>query len=335
MATANQSSSAAKRGRPLDDSEEEQPETVLTDETKDALEKNIKDWMADLLVQREAAEAQRRAAADQSLLASFSDTLGKKLRALTTANEVRFSGIENKSKELEARVARLEEARRESHSQLDALSAQVDKDLRHHRAADPLAEMAWDRDPDLTIVRVRAREPVARTAVAPVIARLVAQAELPSDGYELTGDAISKQFVVRFAGTVGAATRRAQRLLGALRGKNGQWQEVFSEGLGNDRVQLYLAADENRKAERTRILCKRARDAVAKLFPDERFFVDRARGTVSSRWVPLFRISPAADGPTLVEWCDAGLVKLKLDRSQLEPAVLEAVKPPEEFKFCL
>ena len=85
-------------------------------------------------------------------------------------------------------------------------------EARHEEGSPPESD-TWDRPIDNTIVRVRARGLVQKSAVEEVLSDRARKTGLSAEDLVVEGDALGKAFTANLAGTGGATERRVAKLL--------------------------------------------------------------------------------------------------------------------------
>eukprot|EP00959_Pyramimonas_sp_CCMP1952_P245099 5122371-Pyramimonas_sp.AAC.1 len=73
-----------------------------------------------------------------------------------------------------------------------------------------------------------------------------AQVAATSDSVDLEGEALAQRFVLRFKGDTGLASRRANKVLGAMRIGPSDWRRLACRTPGGEPVEVSIGPDKNR-----------------------------------------------------------------------------------------
>ena len=105
---------------------------------------------------------------------------------------------------------------------------------------------------------------------------------------KVEGDEPGKNYIIRIAGEVGLASRRATKLLGLAKSEKG-WR-VFSvrdlEATGA-KTRIYMDADKSKKTKRRALIGRRLGKAIRDDFGSKGFYYQKETGIVAMHFVPI------------------------------------------------
>ena len=169
----------------------------------------------------------------------------------------------------------------------------------------------WDREPDGTIIKVTAKEPVPRDKVVKVLEELLGEYK---DKATISGsnDTDSKFFIIKFTGPPGIAKQRVQKLLASQRQPDGTWKQYcvkthdHGTGLADDArsksVRLSISEDKSSKQIAMEVSGRKLRDILGDVFPHKTFYLSRADGNISSDWINIAEVVPLPDRTIRIDW---------------------------------
>jgi hypothetical protein len=192
-------------------------------------------------------------------------------------------------------------------------------------ASQVIREDAWDRDPDLTILRANTSENVSHASALAAIETWLLEADIKQDMFELSGDpnGIARNFTIRFAGTPVLAARRARKALAARRTPEGAWKPNpnVRSPLGRQ-LELYISPDKSPKQLKTEQGSRKLIRAFKATHPQKHTHVDKRTGVVSVDWVPCAKVvaNSSSDDPYTIQWNVAALEQSQVDKSRVMDA---------------
>ena len=192
------------------------------------------------------------------------------------------------------------------------------------RAPDP----AYNREVDFTILRLRSSAAFTKEAARDALHDLSQDTELSADTWAIVGDALSKNFVVKFTGAPGIAGANAQRMLRGLRLGPGQWRKLTA-ALPDDQAQpcaVWLNEDKSQMCIDFERWTKKLRDVCKDILPDCGYYVDRSSNMVcSTKHLSIAKLEGDADHKPVVRW----------NTSVPEARQLQAAGGTERFKTAI
>ena len=190
------------------------------------------------------------------------------------------------------------------------------------------ADEAFDRLPDLSVIRLNTSELVSHSSILESIKPLMSEAGLSENQWDLLGapSGISRNFTVRFTGTEAIAARRAQKCLQIRRLPDGSWRpnpKVTSPL--NREIDVYIAPDKSPKQLRTELGGRRLLKAFRAVHPNgAQCHLDKRTGQVSVQWKPCARVVPqpssASSASYVIQWNAAAVAELQINKPQIQSA---------------
>ena len=189
------------------------------------------------------------------------------------------------------------------------------------------ADEAFDRLPDLSVIRLNTSELVSHSSILESIKPLMSEAGLSENQWDLLGapSGISRNFTVRFTGTEAIAARRAKKCLQLRRLPDGSWRpnpKVTSPM--NREIDVYIAPDKSPKQLRTELGGRRLLKAFRSVHPNGACHLDKRSGQVSVQWKPCARVVPqpssASDASYVIQWNAAAVSELQINKPQIQSA---------------
>eukprot|EP00973_Karenia_brevis_P023697 3265140-Karenia_brevis.AAC.1 len=74
------------------------------------------------------------------------------------------------------------------------------------------------------------------------------------------------------------------KALGTLKKGPGQWESLFAPAVGGGQTKLFLGPDQNGRQIRVSSILKKLVMVLKQALPDEQFFINKSRGTISHSW---------------------------------------------------
>ena len=196
----------------------------------------------------------------------------------------------------------------------------------------------FDRDADATIIKVRADGLTTIDNATKALSKWVTDSGINEADFKVQGDATTKYFTIQFTGQIGTASKRVQKVLDSMRGRDGTWTRIFaSTAAGDGQVELRAGPDKSPKQIKTEIVGKRLRQALEREFPNHTWRVDRTKGWITASWSPVieYAVQPGRDDALVLSYQDSGLPALGIDRAKLKASASAAVAPAQAPQFWL
>lgn len=244
------------------------------------------------------------------------------IRTYDTMTQKRFGEQDANISDLNARTAKLEEDQKKMDENVQRLQAALAvAESTTAEASRAVADEAFDRAPDLTLVRVNASESVSHTVVKDAIKVLMTEADMKNEAWELLGNpaGIARNFTIKLCGAEGLAVRRAKKFMDLRRDAAGAWRSnpTVRTPLGRD-VELFLSPDKSPKQLRTEQAGRKLLRAFRAVHPNRSVHLDKRAGTVSVDWVLCAKVVPNPEpGSTTVQWNVAALEQTGVSKCQI------------------
>ena len=325
----------AKRGR-ASLSKEDQP----ADDQPDL----VFDVASNTLVPRESLPEDRPVTKSSvmQMLADFQSGLDKSVEKSTTAALQTFKGevFQNVSELMQkydeaaqnkfaAHDSQLEEHRKEieQHKRdfetLKADMAKLTETVGLAANAQPsrkdLAAVGWDDEPDPTLLTINTDKGVAvtKTAVALGIKEWLEDGGLKEDDWSLQGDALDRNFSLRFAGEAWVAALRAKKLLGSMRIGDREYRELEAQApAGKGSVKLYVKPNQSPKERKIAGASRQLLTAIKVKLPNRRVGLSKKEGAIIVDWRLVAKVVVyPGDAPSTLQFNQSALTDVSLDKS--------------------
>ena len=191
---------------------------------------------------------------------------------------------------------------------------QTNKEIATFSIAEPTQaakEDSWEREPDLSVLKLNSSGLVAKSSVAEAIAGWLEEASCEGEKAKLEGPNLGNNFVLQFSGCSVLAARRSKKAHSLLRDAGGQWRELKVQAPSGESIDLYVGIDKKPKQLQTERAGNRLLKHLEAKHSGQDFGLVRREGMVTWKWQPLARVVPHHDGHCDVEWNN--LVKPKCD----------------------
>ena len=258
---------------------------------------------------------------------AVSESFFAAVRRLDERAERKFSAVESELKAHQQTLLQLEQA----NSDLWDAVTKVRRDLSvaeassHQRvsAVDP----SFDRKVDITLIRVAAREMVAKDAVRDALDEWLQSSNVEPAHFKFEGSNVDKKFSLRMVGLPDSAAKRVSQALGALRLPDGSWRRMSCTSPAGRKVDLFISPDKSPKQIKTEMEGKRLLQAFKSAHPDCNPHLARQDGVLSVSWIPIARISPQQeDLPTEVLWNMAAVRDQGIKRDEVMAAFRASIR---------
>ena len=322
--------SAGARGAAAADSGEGEGHTRdQDDEAADSIDDMLEAMRKEIAADTERIIKQH----DQTTMAS----VAKLVKTQGEQNDAKFASVRSDISSVAERARILEDEQAKMRADL----ARVSAGLALAERTIPIVEedLSYDRDPDQTFLRIRAKEQVARDDILSLVReKLVAPAGIPEAEAVLAETAASaRDFVLRFTGATGLAAGRARKANECLRGASG-WERLNVKSVAGPMVQVFVSKDESPKMVRVRMEVKKLRDAYIEVMGEARkIFALRSEGALSVDWTPVVRLDgvDSKEGKTRLLWNNDMADRLNVDKTAVEAAFLSKIRKPEVVWSCV
>lgn len=174
-----------------------------------------------------------RAMIEETINRSNAEQQANLTTSLMNVMQTQVGEVKERMAKCEDRVERLDTKVTDQALDLRDLKQRLDKvqeELAMSKAQAPppsarqvLAEDEWNRSLEPNVLRINSGAMVGKSAVGGAFAELAASSGIEKKEYELESRSeVSRNFVVRFTGELRAASRRAAKILGSLKGATGE-----------------------------------------------------------------------------------------------------------------
>ena len=174
-----------------------------------------------------------------------------------------------------------------------------------------------DREPDLSIIRIRCQVQVTKANVKDALAGLLQDASVPEADVELSGRDVGKSFQWKFKGKVGPL--RAKKAL-QIAANRGDWRTFYAASPSGPQ-QLFIDQDKSPKQDRLEMAGRRLKQAVVGLVSNSKKVDLRKKdATVFLDGKPVAKASTNAPEEFAVVFHHAVLQEHQLDAAAVRAA---------------
>ena len=239
------------------------------------------------------------------------------MREFDSATQRRMSDIEGRVIEVSGRMDDQVKAMQDMKKDIEKLKkGLVEAEVQQPTRAS-LNEENYDREPDVTILRVGAAELISKEAAVRAVKPWLDEADSDATQYEIIGPTLGRNFTVKFAGTGGLAAKRARRAFAMLRGVDGTWREMVAKSPLNKDIKIYVSEDKSMKTIKTETSAKRLMRAFKAVHPEKEVHLVRRTGTISVAWVPIARVDAANPDDIRVMWNAAAVGEHSVNKNDI------------------
>ena len=192
------------------------------------------------------------------------------------------------------------------------------------------ADNAFDRTPDLTILRVNAQEHIAKDKLSDVLTPRLAEIDIMPASFDITGPAQGKFFNINFKGLPGHASKLAGDANESLF-VEGKRREFTILSPTNVPIKLWINEDKNKKRIKEESTAARLHHHIKFIHDDRKVHCDRKNASVYVDWILAARVvAKSASDPVKIWWNQSAITKFKLKTNQIEELLKDNVRPGEE-----
>ena len=236
------------------------------------------------------------------------------LRAYDKAQQKRFAGIDAGLADVNAKQEKADAEMQKMRASITALEKGLAVAETTVAVRADLDAEDFDREPDVSVLRLGAAELVAKTSLLAALTSWLEDASLKVEDVEIRGPTIGKQFSIKFAGASGLAGRKARKAFGILRTPEG-WREMCAAGPNGSEIRLYVSEDKSPKQLRKEILAKKLLRAVQDSVKDKQAHLQRRDCSITLEWKSLVRVEvTTADAEPTLLWNAAAVAQLEVDK---------------------
>jgi hypothetical protein len=309
MAEANRSRSR-ERGNQADST------TVSRTELEDSLEKTK------LSISAESSKTIQ--AMEHTITSNFSTLI----RAVDTANQKRFGGIETELESMRQRMDASEASSSELRSQLQDMSkalvvAEQPQPTRRDLNADD-----WDKEADHSMLRINFGQGkhATRVSVEKAVKPWLEESNLKSRQWELLGPASSQGFTLKFIGTQGLGARRARAAYTNLKDDAGQYRRMAAEDLAKNAVSMFIDENKNSKQRKGETDARRMAQIIRDGLPSRTVVAVKRDFQVNVDHIPIVKFEPVRGAESKIRWNNKCLADLGI--TDQRDAFLERFQAP-------
>ena len=249
--------------------------------------------------------------AAKSMGNTVQEGFAKALRSYDQKTNERFTQVECNISSLQEGQARLARQHQELRDEL----AKVSKALVVAESAVPPAKVVleeFDAAPDASILRISAGSLVALSVVQEVVTEAWTSVGMAAADAKVVGAPLGRNFVIKFGGEVGLASRRANKTFTGLRSLDGSWKKYSVSAPGGDAVELFIGKDKNEKTIKEETAARKLLRAFKRAHPDRNIFLVKRDSQITVDWVPVAQIRATVDETTVL-WNYKGVDSTKVD----------------------
>ena len=254
--------------------------------------------MAELKAENEASAVR----AVQQMKVDMTNTMVEAMKKQDEAWNQRMGRVEAEVMELKARISSLEEWKPQTEAEVTKVKTalQVVESSSPERVVDR-EDMDFTRDPDPTIVKVRATEKVSPEAIGDALKVVFDEMGLDDSNFHVEGRDLDKSFNIQFHGTGNLAIRRVAKFL-SLQKSEGEWRTFTAKMPDGQPTRIYVDSDKSPRQIRKDILTRKLHKVLKGHYPAIPFFCRKRDGVVSVDWVPFARVSVLSREAHTLEW---------------------------------
>ena len=264
-------------------------------------------------------------ASAQSLETGFKKHVTDLLRSYDVASSRRIAAIETSAKELADR----QDAQQKDIATMHGDILRLQRSLVVAESAMPTKKVLdaeeFDRESDLTLIKVSAAEAIAKEAALDALADIIQSANLDASHFKFQGPSLSKSFVMQFTGEKGLAAKRARRFLLARRSPDGDWLPLAAINPTGSTATVYLNEDKSDKRIRTETFTRRLERAFKTAQPIQHVRAHRwtkdKHATVLLDAVPVAQLSvPSKEDQPTILWNATAVANLNVKKEDITAA---------------
>ncbi|CAK0907413.1 unnamed protein product [Prorocentrum cordatum] len=251
--------------------------------------------------------------------------VGQQIDASRKSFQQQVDALTQRMGDIESRQDQADKAISQMSEQIAALQKALEV-ANKQPAQETLVGRDFDRDVDLTIVKVHADGLVTLDKAIEALTKWISDCGIEESRFKVQGHDTSVYFTIQFTGLPGPASRRVQKSFDSLRNRDGSWPRIRAPAIaGNGSVDLRVGPDRSPKQIKTEIVGKRIRRALERAFPTHTRRVDCAKGWISANWSPV--LSYIFDVMKLRRLPTRTLPTLGITRAQIKDAIDDVVTP--------
>jgi hypothetical protein len=260
--------------------------------------------LEDLLAQAKSSIAADSTSLVQHMEQRITNDFSQLIRAVDSANQARFSGIDSELLALRERADASESSNAKMRDQLAVLSKALVVAEKPHPTRRDITSGDWDKDPDPNLLRINfapgkhATKASTEAAVKPWLD----ETNIKDDQWELIGPESSKNYVLKFIGAPGLGAKRAKAAYGNLKDDNGKYRDLSARDLANQEVRMYLDENKSPKQRQGETDARRMGKIIRDALPDRRINVAKRDFSISIDHVPIVRFVPVQGQDSGVLW---------------------------------
>eukprot|EP00972_Heterocapsa_arctica_P069423 10258372-Heterocapsa_arctica.AAC.1 len=191
----------------------------------------------------------------------------------------------------------------------------------------PIAEALdledFDRELDLTIVRLRAQDAITHAALINSVDEIFKAMDSKPTDYKVIGQPLEKSFIIQFTGATALAARRARKFISLQRSDEG-WKDFHAHTPDGSETRIYIDKDKNRKQIKTEVLGRKLLRILKTKFTAKDFVNQKRTGIINSNLLPLARIVVLGPESHKIEWQVQYMEELGIDRDDIDTAMAAA-----------
>lgn len=262
--------------------------------------------------------------------ASIGNKVESLVRALDSSSQSRFSAIEADLTDVNRRADKLGDEQAKMWQEI--------RQLRQGLAAAEVASSShdippdqFDRDPDLTLLRINCDELCTKTSLLATITSWMEEASLSTEQWSLQGPekTVAKSWTLRFNGAAGLAAKRVKKCMQLLRQPDGGWRQLSVTTPTDRIVRVYADYDRSPKQKLTEMGAKRLHRAMQAVHGDKTFHLLKREGAVCLDWKQVARVAPKPDRSFTLQWKNKLVTELGLNKERITEAFEASVSQPD------
>ena len=261
---------------------------------------------------------------ERSITTNFSTLI----RAVDTANQKRFGGIDADLQALHQRMDSSEASNKEMRAQLGEMAKALAVAEKPQPTRRDLTADDWDKEPDLSLLRINFApgKHATRVSVEKAIKPWLEESNTKFGQWELIGPASSQNYTIKFVGTQGLGAKRARAAYTNLKDDAGEYRRMVAEDLSRQTVPMYVDENKNRKQRRGETDARRMAKMLRAELPERSVAVIKSDFRIKVDHVPLVKFEPVQGGESIIRWNNKALEDLGLTAQR--ETLLERFRAP-------
>ena len=193
---------------------------------------------------------------------------------------------------------------------------------------------AFERPPDLTLLRINAHKFVTKISVEDAICPWLVDAGIETNLWKLEGSTpTGRNFTLKFLLNPLSAARQAAHAFSLLKDEDGNWKKFEAKLATGEKTQLHIGKDESPKMRTVRFMGKALLSVLEELYPDlDGLHFRGIKGAIFAKKEGICRMEPTSSNieQNYFKWNNPVLVPLGIDKERVKEVVMQRLAKPED-----